>query len=158
MKLWECSSIIGHQDIIIPILMAVLNLINNTDRYVVSSVLIDIEAYFNIDKSTAGLLQTVFLLTYMAFSPPNGYLGDRINRKYILCVGICIWMASTIGGSLVSSNMFVLFVLSRALFGVATASFEILAIPILGDLFKNNQKKRDIGLLIFNLGKHIIHA
>ena len=148
-------SISGNQKIIIPFLLAVLQILNNTDRYVVSSVLIDIQAYFNIEKSTAGLLQTIFLLTYLAISPPPGYLGDRINRKYILCAGMCIWLVSTIGGSFVGSNLFVLFVFSRVLFGVATAFFEIIAMPILADTFKNDLKGRDIALAFFNLGKNV---
>ena len=89
----------------------------------------------------------------MSFSPLNGYLGDRINRKYLLITGIVIWLVSTIGGSLVTSNLFGLFVLTRCLFGVATASFEIIAIPILGDVFKTDQTSRDYGITALNLGK-----
>ena len=77
-----------NQGIIITFIIFMLNLINNTDRYVVSSVLNDIEIYFNISKSTAGLLQTIFLLTYMSFSPLTGFLGDRVNRKYMLFIQI----------------------------------------------------------------------
>lgn len=143
----------SNQGVIIGFILFMMNLINNTDRYVVSSVLIDIEKYFNISKSTAGLLQTVFLLTYMSFSPLNGYLGDRINRKYLLITSIVIWLVSTIGGSLVTADLFWLFVLTRCLFGVATASFEIIAIPILGDAFKNNLSSRDYGITTLNLGK-----
>jgi len=106
-----------NQGIIITFIIFILNLINNTDRYVVSSVLTDIQSYYDINKSTAGLLQTIFLLTYMAFSPINGYLGDRINRKYLLITGILIWLVSTIGGSFVPRGHFTLFVLSRILFG-----------------------------------------
>lgn len=142
----------SNQGVIIGFILFMLNLINNTDRYVVSSVLIDIQKYYGISKSTAGLLQTVFLLTYMSFSPLNGYLGDRINRKYLLITGIVIWLVSTIGGSLVTSNLFGLFVLTRCLFGVATASFEIIAIPILGDVFKTDQTSRDYGITALNLG------
>lgn len=118
LKCCNFEFITKYQSIIITIILALLNLINNTDRYVVSSRLIDIETYFNISKSTAGLLQTIFLLTYMAFSPLNGYLGDRVNRKYLLIFGILIWLVSTIGGSFVNAKGIVLFTLSRSLFGM----------------------------------------
>ncbi len=116
-RISEMKFVRDYQGVIITFIIFMLNLINNTDRYVVSSVLTDIELYFDITKSTAGLLQTAFLLTYMSFSPLNGYLGDRINRKYLLTTGILIWLVSTIGGSFISSDQFTLFVLSRCLFG-----------------------------------------
>ena len=121
-----------HQGKITALILFLMSTLNVTDRYTISSALIDIESYFSISKSTAGLLQTAFLLVYMAFSLPNGYLGDRINRKYILITGIVIWLTSSIMGSLMDRNQFFLFVLSRCLFGVATASFETIAIPIIG--------------------------
>lgn len=123
----------NNQGLITSLILFLLQLVNMTDRYIVSSVLLEVEAFFQVSKSTAGLLQTVFLLSYMAFSPLNGYLGDRINRKYLLIASILLWMISTIGGSLVGSKFFYLFVLSRCLFGIATASFETIAVPIIGD-------------------------
>jgi predicted MFS family arabinose efflux permease len=128
-----------NQGIITTVILCTMSIVNVTDRYVVGSVLIDIENYFKVSKSTAGLLQTFFLLTYMLFSTPNGYLGDRINRKYLLIASILIWIASTAGGSLVTESQFDLFVLSRCLFGVATASFETISMPILGDRFSHNR-------------------
>ena len=144
--------IVSNKNLIISIVLFLMNLINVTDRYVVSSVLIDIESYFNVSKSTAGLLQTSFLLVYMTFSPLNGYLGDRMNRKYLLIVSILVWLVSTIGGSLVTSKQFYLFLLSRCLFGVATASFETICVPIIGDAFVNNPKGRTATLILFNMG------
>ena len=88
----------------------------------------------------------------MAFSPLNGYLGDRINRKYLLVSSISIWLISVIAGSYMNKNMFGLFVFFRCLFGVATASFETIAVPILGDTLKGNQRNRDLALILFNLG------
>jgi MFS transporter, Spinster family, sphingosine-1-phosphate transporter len=142
----------AHKNTITVLILFVMNLINVTDRYVVSSVLSDIEKYFNVKNSTAGLLQTAFLLVYMAFSPINGYLGDRINRKYMLVVSILLWVASTIGGSIVGEDQFMVFLLTRCLFGVATASFETIAVPIIGDTYAGDQLKRSRALIMFNLG------
>ena len=88
----------------------------------------------------------------MIFSPLNGYLGDRINRKNQLILSITIWLVSVIAGSYMTSNLFGLFVLFRCLFGAATASFGTIAVPILGDTFKANQRGRDFALIVFNLG------
>lgn len=133
-------------------IICAMSVMNITDRYVVSSVLIDVENYFDVSKSTAGLLQTVFLLSYMTFSPVNGYLGDRINRKYLLIFSILVWVTSTVSGSFVGPDQFYLFVLTRILFGVATASFEIIAVPIIGDRFADNHKTRNRVIILFCMG------
>jgi MFS family permease len=66
--------------------------------------------------------------------------------------GIFVWMASSILGSLVGSKQFYLFVLSRCAFGIATASFETIALPILGDTFLNDSKGRTRAVILFNFG------
>jgi MFS family permease len=148
---WQ-SFVRSKQSIIITFVLFSMSVTNITDRYLVSSVLIDIQKYFDVSKSVAGLLQTAFLLVYMAFSPLSGYLGDRVNRKYLLVVSLVIWITSTFSGSLVNEKQFGLFVLSRCMFGVATAPFETIAVPIIGDQFRNNKVARNRALILFNLG------
>ena len=144
-----------NQKVIVPFILLCLNLLNVTDRYIISSVLIDIEHFFGISKSTAGLLQTTFLLVYMASSPIFGYFGDRVNRKYLLLLSAVIWITGSISGSFVQKDSFVLFLLSRCLFGIATGAFETIAVPITGDLFEGDQKGRGWALLVFNFGAPI---
>ena len=42
--------------------------------------------------------QTAFVICYMLFAPLFGYLGDRLNRKYILMFGLALWSAATLVG------------------------------------------------------------
>lgn len=58
-----------------------------------SGLLDDIQKYFDIEdnNSAAGLLQTVFICSYMVLAPIFGYMGDRYKRKYIMAAGILIW-------------------------------------------------------------------
>ena len=149
------SFIQTYQKHITGFIICSLSVLNVTDRFVVSSVLIDVQKYFGVDKSTAGLLQTAFLLCYMALSPLNGYLGDRINRKYLLVFSLVLWISSTLAGSYIPADKFYLFVLCRCLFGVATASFETIAVPIIGDRFANNPKLKNTVILIFCMGPPI---
>jgi len=150
-NLWQYF-VQSKQSIIVTFILFSMSVTNITDRYLVSSVLIDIQKYFDVSKSVAGLLQTAFLLVYMAFSPLSGYLGDRVNRKYLLVGSLVIWITSTFSGSLVNENQFGLFVFSRCMFGVATAPFETIAVPIIGDQFRNNKVARNRALILFNLG------
>ena len=51
----------SKQIYLIPFILALMNLINVTDRYVVSSVLIDVQNFFQVSKSTAGLILYLFI-------------------------------------------------------------------------------------------------
>lgn len=149
------DSIASKQGIIVPLILFILFTTNVIDRYVISSVLVDLQDFFDVSKSTAGLLQTIFFLSFTAASPFCGYLGDRFNRKYILLASVSLWIAATVWGSLCESDQFLPFCLSRALFGVASAGFETLAIPILGDLEYLNEQRRSLALTIYFMGPPI---
>lgn len=73
--------------------------------FVLLGVLPDIQKWFNIDKTKAGLLQTIFVCSYMVFAPLFGYLGDRFSRKYVMAIGITIWSATTFLGSLMGKKV-----------------------------------------------------
>jgi MFS family permease len=141
-----------YQGLLTIIILCSLNLLNNTDRYIISSVLIDLEKFYNVSKSIAGLLQTVYLVFYMLASPLSGYLGDRFNRKHLLLAGIILWMFSTFLGSFFDRDQFAWFVVSRCLFGIATGLYAPIAVPILGDRFSKNENLRSRALVIFNMG------
>lgn len=73
-----------------------INLLNYMDRFTIAGVLTQIQKYFDIDDSSAGLLQTVFVVFYMIIAPVCGYYGDRYNRKFILQIGLIVWMTAVI--------------------------------------------------------------
>lgn len=43
----------------------------------------------------------VFICSYMVLAPVFGYLGDRYNRKYLMCGGIAFWSLVTLGSSFI---------------------------------------------------------
>ncbi|CAB1316850.1 unnamed protein product [Coregonus sp. 'balchen'] len=94
-----------------------INLINYMDRYTIAGVLSSIQKFFDIADSTSGLLQTVFICSFIILAPIFGYLGDRYNRKFIM-----------IGG------------LSVALVGTGEASYSTIAPTIIGDLFSGAKR------------------
>ena len=61
------------------------------DRYVLFGIVSSIQNEFQIDKAQIGLLQTVFIISYMIFSPLAGYFGDRYDRKKILALSLISW-------------------------------------------------------------------
>lgn len=117
------------------------------DRYTIAGVLQDVQSYYGINDSQAGLLQISFIVSYMTLSPVFGYLGDRYNRKNLMAIGILIWSFFTLASSFVPSSMFWLFVVMRILVGVGEASYSTIAPTIIADLFVLN--KRSIALSVF---------
>jgi len=65
-----------------------------------------IKSFYGItDDSKSGLLQTSFVVTYMLFSPIFGYLGDRMNRKWIIIGGITFWSLITLSSSFIPPDV-----------------------------------------------------
>lgn len=50
-------------------------------------------------------LLAVFICSYMVLAPIFGYLGDRYNRKYLMCVGISFWSGVTLGSSFIPQEV-----------------------------------------------------
>ena len=65
----------------------------------------DVQKFYSIDNSEAGLLQSSFIIGYTIFSMPFGYLGDRYSRKWIMMPGIVFWSGVTLGSSFVSPQV-----------------------------------------------------
>uniref|UniRef100_A0AAQ4PDG3 SPNS lysolipid transporter 2, sphingosine-1-phosphate n=1 Tax=Gasterosteus aculeatus aculeatus TaxID=481459 RepID=A0AAQ4PDG3_GASAC len=116
------------------------NVLNYMDRYTVAGVLLDIQRHYDVSDSRIGLLQTVFICSFMVAAPIFGYLGDRFNRKVILSCGIFFWSIVTLSSSFISKEYYWLFVLSRGLVGIGESSYSSISPTIIGDLFTNNSR------------------
>lgn len=66
-----------------------------------------IQSYFDIqdNNSAAGLLQTVFICSYMVLAPVFGYLGDRYRRKYLMAAGILVWSGTVFASTMLSKDV-----------------------------------------------------
>lgn len=117
-----------------------VNLLNYMERYTIAGVLLNIQKFFDISDSTAGLLQTVFICSFLLFAPLFGYLGDRYNRKYIMIGGLIVWLITALGSSFVTEHYFWFLVLMRTLVGIGEASYSTLAPTIIGDLYAGTKR------------------
>lgn len=68
-------------------------------------VLKEVQEFFSIGDGEAGLLQTVFIGSYMLLAPLFGYLGDRYPRKWLIVFGISFWSLMTLLGSFVPADV-----------------------------------------------------
>ncbi|XP_012932211.2 protein spinster homolog 3 [Heterocephalus glaber] len=119
-----------------------INLLNYMNWFIIAGVLLDIQKFFHISDSNAGLLQTVFIGCLLLSAPVFGYLGDRHSRKATLSFGILLWSGAGLSGSFISPQYSWLFFLSRGVVGTGTASYSTIAPTVLADLFVKDQRTR----------------
>ncbi|EDV55817.1 protein spinster isoform X2 [Drosophila erecta] len=124
-----------------------VNLINYMDRFTIAGVLTDVRSDFDIGNDSAGLLQTVFVISYMVCAPIFGYLGDRYSRPWIMAVGVGLWSTTTLLGSFM--KQFGWFIAFRALVGIGEASYSTIAPTIISDLFVHDMRSKMLALFYF---------
>lgn len=138
-----------RHSVIVVLILFYINLLNYMDRFTVAGVLPEIQRYFNKNDSETGLLQTAFICSYMVLAPIFGYLGDRYNRKIIMCCGITFWCFVTLGSSFIKQQHFWLLLVTRGLVGVGEASYSTIASTIIADLFVADLRSRMLSIFYF---------
>ncbi|GMT06816.1 hypothetical protein PENTCL1PPCAC_28990, partial [Pristionchus entomophagus] len=130
-------------------LFALLATVNVADRFCIAGILPQVQPYYDINDSQAGLLQTVFILAYVVFSLLATFIGDRFNRKLILVMANVSWTLLMIASSFIPANMFWLFLLLRSLSACGNAISFGVAVPMIGDLYQNDSSSRGYALMAF---------
>ncbi|XP_006100711.2 protein spinster homolog 3 [Myotis lucifugus] len=123
-----------------------INLLNYMNWFIIAGVLLDVQKFFRISDSSAGLLQTVFTSCLLLSAPLFGYLGDRHSRKATLSFGILLWSGAGLSSSFIPPQYSWLFFLSRGLVGIGSASYSTIAPTILADLFVKDQRTRVLAI------------
>lgn len=120
--------------------LSLINFFNYLDRYIVAGVVPLVETELRIDHEQAGLLASMFMIVYMLASPIGGYLGDRVQRRFLVAGGVFIWSLATIGSGLATTFAILLF--ARALIGIGEAGYGTVAPAIISDLFPRSMRTR----------------
>ncbi|XP_065136733.1 protein spinster homolog 1 isoform X3 [Paramisgurnus dabryanus] len=145
----SASGVSSSRAILTVAVLCYINLLNYMDRFTVAGVLTDIEKFFKISDGKSGLLQTVFICSYMFLAPLFGYLGDRYNRKLIMSGGILFWSIVTLASSFVGKDHFWALLLTRGLVGVGEASYSTIAPTIIADLFIKEKRTNMLSIFYF---------
>lgn len=133
------------------LVLFVINLLNYMDRQTIAGLLDEIQRYFHKEdsNSAAGLLQTVFICSYMVLAPIFGYMGDRYKRKYIMAAGIFIWSGTVYLSTLLNENSFWWFLALRGIVGIGEASYSTIAPTVIADLFIGDMRTRMLSVFYF---------
>ena len=89
------------------VILFLINVINYMDRYVLFGIVSSIQNEFQIGKAQIGLLQTVFIISYMIFSLLAGCFGDRYDRKIILALSLISWSVVVFWSRLILNELII---------------------------------------------------
>jgi len=123
------------------VVLALINLLNYLDRFVVSALVESLKhSELALSDTQAGLLMTGFVLVYMLASPVFGVLGDRGARPRLVALGVMIWsLATALAGF---AHSFASLFLARAAVGVGEAAYGTISPTLLADLYPRTQRGR----------------
>ncbi|GAC1473219.1 MAG: MFS transporter [Isosphaeraceae bacterium] len=117
-----------------------MNLLDYTDRWVLSGVLPQVQDGLRINNEQAGWLSTWFMLSYMLVSPFMGFAGDRMKRTRLLALGVGVWSLATLGSGL--AQTYDQLRMARAFLGIGEATYGVIAPTILMDLYSRETRSR----------------
>jgi MFS family permease len=90
------------------------------------------------------LIITLPALFIAFFSPIFGKLSDRIGRKKILLIALCLYSISGASGY-IFNNLYLILV-GRAFLGIAVAGIMTMAIALVGDYYKAQERSQFMGI------------
>src|SRR5262249_10291848 len=122
------------------VVLFVMSLLDYIDRWVLASVLPQIQADLHLKNTQAGWLATLFLISYSVISPVMGYAGDRMRRTWLLGLGVGIWSPATVGTGLAQTYGHLLW--ARAFLGIGEATYGVIAPAVLMDLYARETRSR----------------
>lgn len=118
------------------------------DRTIFNPIMMVIGKEFGLSKSSLGLANSIFFLTYAIAQIPFGILGDKIGRRLVIMAGFLLFGVMTYFTGLAST--FGIFLIVRAFAGIGQGAYygpqyalSTEAIPI---------KKLTLGTAIINSG------
>lgn len=121
-----------------------LNVLNYVDRWVPAAVLPRIIDELRISDAQAGLVASLFVLSYAVASPIVGRLGDRRPRLPMAAAGVLLWSAATFGSGFAPTIGILL--LARAMTGVGEASYAVVTPSLLSDHYPPARRGRAMAI------------
>jgi len=117
-----------------------VNFLNYIDRYVIAAVAPLLQTDFGLNDAQLGLIGSMFMVAYMAFSPLAGALADRYPRRYFVGGGVIVWSLATVASGLAAG--FRQLLAARSMIGVGEAGFGGVAPTLISDLFPKERRGR----------------
>ncbi|XP_073525314.1 protein spinster homolog 1-like [Phyllobates terribilis] len=143
-------SVISYvRSIITVVILSYTNLVIYMNSFIDKGVRPYLQSAFIIEDSGLGWQNIVSIISYVLAHQVFGYLGDRCNRKNIMCAGMSFWTVVNLCISFIPNEYFPLFLGIKGLIGTVEASFSTIAPSIIADLFVAEQRSRMLSIYYF---------
>ncbi len=125
-------------------------------RVAISAVAPQIMAEFGLSQTEMGTVFSAFLVGYTAMQIPSGWLADRVRTRILFGAAIIAWTVLTVATAAVQPlsaiSILTVFIVVRALFGVAAAPTYPAAARAVGVTFPQTMHGRANGLVLASIG------
>ena len=121
-------------------------------RTILNPILPELRAQFNIGSdANAGLIVSIFFLSYTMMQIPSGLLGDKFGKVAVLVPGLILFGFASIGVGLAST--FTLLLVGRFMTGIAQATYYGPAYSLSSETIP--KEKRALATAIINCGTSV---
>ncbi|HVU34407.1 MAG TPA: MFS transporter [Opitutaceae bacterium] len=125
-------------------LLWMVALLNYLDRLTITTIRVPLKAEIAMTDAQFGLLTSVFLWVYGAFSPLGGYVADRFSRRGVIILSLFIWSGVTwLTGHL---HTFDHLLLARAAMGISEACYIPAALALISDYHRGRTRSLATGI------------
>ena len=125
-------------------ILLIINILNYSDRSVLSAIQTKIQIEFSLSNTQLGLLGSSFLFIYALATLPLGVWADRSIRKNIVAACVGLWSVATLLSGLTRNFIQIFF--TRSVLGIGEAGYAPSSLSMIGDLFPKGQRGRVLSL------------
>ncbi|MSU49263.1 MAG: MFS transporter [Opitutus sp.] len=117
---------------------------NYLDRLMITSMRDPIKADIAMSDAQFGLLTSVFVWVYGAFSPLGGFLADRFGRRNVILASLGVWSGVTWATGYMAG--FPSLLAARALMGLSQACYVPAALALISDYHRGPTRSLATGI------------
>lgn len=126
-------------------LLTLIGILSYMDRYILSLLIEPIKQALALTDFQIGLLiGPAFILLYVFFGLPFGWVADRYSRRIMVSAAVAFWSVMTVFCGL--ADRFWLLFMARASVGVGEATQGPAGVSLIGDLFPKESRPKAIAL------------
>lgn len=115
-------------------------IVNYLDKLSMNVAIIPISEEFSLNETQAGLIISVFFMSYAVMQLVGGYFSDKYGARKMILISVVLWSIFTILTGFAWS--FISLILIRLLFGIGEGSFPSASTLAIADNFHKSERGR----------------
>lgn len=125
-------------------LTSLIHGVNHSFWVIVPIILTFVIQEFHVSIAEAGLVFTAFLVSYALFQLPVGTIADRVDRRWLIGIGLGVTSVGMILSSF--AQTFAELLIYQVIAGIGGGTFHPSSISIISDHFNDKERGRALGL------------